>query len=88
LPEPERDGRRLARWYLRQAPPRQAVVNARALRRTADGPGIPTAPRIEAALIELAELGWARPAPGREGANAGRQRTDWTINPAVRDAGR
>lgn len=86
LPEPERDARRLARWYLRQPHPRPAVVNTRILRRMADGPGIPTAPRIEAALIELGELGWTRPAPGRDGANAGRQRADWTINPAVLNA--
>jgi hypothetical protein len=85
LPETERDARRLASWYLRRPIPRPTVVNARKLRRMQDGPGIPTAPRIEAALSELAELGWVRRAPSRDGANAGRQRTDWAINPAVRE---
>jgi len=86
LPEAERDARRLARWYLRQPRPRPAVLNARTLRRMADGPGIASAPRIEAALAELAELGWVRPAPDRDGDSAGRRRSDWAVNPAVRDA--
>lgn len=86
LPEPERDARKLARWYLRQEMPRRAVLNARALRRMADGPGIPTAPRIEAALIELAELGWVRKSAAREGESAGRQRGDWATNPAIQGA--
>src|SRR5215218_1347183 len=83
LPEAERDARRLARWYLRQPAPRPATLNARALRRAPNGPGIPTAARITAALGELAELGWVRAAPAREG-GAGRQRADWTANPALR----
>lgn len=86
LPEAERDARRLARWYRRRPIPRPAIVNARALRRMQDGPGIPTAPRIDAALSELAELGWVRPAPNRDGSHSGRQRGDWAINPAVREA--
>jgi hypothetical protein len=83
LPEAERDARRLARWYLRQPAPRPETLNARKLRRMADGPGLLTAPRITAALEELAELGWCRPAPGREGGGAGRQRGDWAVNPAL-----
>ncbi len=85
LPEAERDARRLARWYLRQRGPRPETLNARTLRRMPNGPGIPTAARINAALEELAELGWCRPAPGREGGQAGRQRGDWAMNPALRD---
>ena len=73
LPEAERDARRLARWYLRRPTSRPETLNARALRRAANGPSIPTAPRITAALGELAELGWVRPAPARDG-SAGRQR--------------
>lgn len=84
LPEAERDARRLARWYLRQDAPRPETLNARALRRMADGPGIATAARITAALEELAELGWVRPAPARDGGGAGRQRGDWAVNPALR----
>jgi hypothetical protein len=84
LPEAERDARRLGRWYLRQPAPWPETLNARALRRAANGPGIPTASRITAALEELAELGWVRAAPAREG-SAGRQRADWTVNPALRE---
>ena len=85
LPEAERDARRLARWLLRQRPMPE-VLNARALRRHADGPGIGTADRIDAALHELAELDLVRAAPGREGGTKGRQRTDWQVNPALRGA--
>jgi hypothetical protein len=86
LPEAERDARRLARWYLRLPCPRPDILNARALRRMAHGPGIPTAARIEAALTELAELGLLRAAPRREGDAPGRRRADWAVNPAVRKA--
>ena len=86
LPQAERDARRLAQWYLWQQHQRSAVLNARVLRRMANGPGIPTAARIDAALAELAELGWVRPAPGREGASPGRRRGDWVVNPTVQDA--
>ncbi len=83
LPEPERDARRLARWLMRQSP-MPTTLNARLLRRMANGPGIPTPARIEAALHELAELHLVRPAPGREGGNQGRQRGDWAVNPKLR----
>jgi hypothetical protein len=86
LPEAERDARRLARWYLRQAVPRPEVLNARELRRMANGPGIRSAPRIEAALTELAELGFVRSHASREGDSKGRQRSDWRVNPLVREA--
>ncbi|MXP62132.1 DUF3987 domain-containing protein [Roseomonas sp. M0104] len=83
LPEAERDARRLARWMLRQRP-RRAVLNARQMRREANGPGIVSAPRIEAALQELAALGWVRPSDSKAG---GRRRADWDVHPAVREAG-
>jgi hypothetical protein len=86
LPEPERDARRLARWLLRQSPMPE-TLNARALRRQEKGPGIADAPRLEAALHELAELGWVRPAPNREGSGKGRQRADWAVNPVLREGG-
>lgn len=87
LPQAERDGRQLARWLLKQHP-RPEVVNVRALRRMAGGPGIADAPRLRAALDELAALGWVRPAPAREGGTAGRTRDDWAINPALAGAAR
>ncbi|HEV7267246.1 MAG TPA: DUF3987 domain-containing protein [Falsiroseomonas sp.] len=82
LPEAERDARRLARWYLRQNP-RLEVLNAKALRRMAGGPNIPTAERMDAALAELAAAGWCRPAPVRAGDAPGRARKDWAVNPAL-----
>jgi hypothetical protein len=88
LPEAERDARVLARWYLKLPMPRPSVLNARELRRMARGPGIPTPDRIRAALEELAAFDWVRPAPTREGDSKGRRRTDWTVNPAMRDAKR
>jgi hypothetical protein len=87
LPEAERDGRRLARWYLRQPAPRPEVINAKALRRMPRGPNIPTAERIDAALAELAAAGWCSPAPARAGDMPGRTRKDWAMSPAVREAG-
>ncbi|WP_372620868.1 DUF3987 domain-containing protein [Falsiroseomonas sp.] len=86
LPEAERDGRRLARWYLRQNP-RPAVLNAKALRRMAGGPNIPTAERMDAALAELAAGWWCRPAPLRAGDGPGRTRKDWAMNPVLISAG-
>lgn len=84
LPEAERDARRLARWLLRQAPCPE-VLNARVLRRQADGPGIPKAERITTALGELAELGWVR-SEATSGHRGGRPRGDWAVNPMVRTA--
>jgi hypothetical protein len=78
LPQAEQDSRRLARWLLRQKP-RPGTLNARELRRMADGPGIPDATRMDAALHELAELGWVAP-PNRTG-TGGRPRSDWRVHP-------
>ncbi len=80
LPQAERDARRLARWILRQNP-RPATLNAKELRRVANGPGVPDAARMEAALQDLEALGWVRKAePGRAGMG-GRSRADWTVHP-------
>ena len=81
LPQAEGDARTLARWLVRQNPP-LATINARDLRRMADGPGIRDANRINAALEELTEAGWVRPAPTRA-RGYGRHRLDWSVNPAV-----
>jgi hypothetical protein len=84
LPDAERDARRLAAWYLRQATPRPTILNAKELRRMPNGPGLPTSERTDAALAELAAAGWCRPAPSRAGERAGRNRKDWAMNPALR----
>jgi hypothetical protein len=82
LPEAERDARRFARWFMGREP-RPAVVNAKALRRDGDGPGIQTAERMDAALAEAEAAGWCRPAPVRAGDTPGRRRKDWAMNPAL-----
>ena len=84
LPEPERDARLLARWLLRQSPVPE-VVNAKALRHMAGGPGIKDAKRLRAALDDLADMGWVRPAPERAGGTKGRARSDWEVNPKVQE---
>ncbi len=81
LPEAERDARRLARWLIRKRP-LQSTVNAKELRRMAQGPAIPDSERMEAALRELESAYWVRPAPSRA-AGHGRQRKDWAINPRL-----
>jgi len=81
LPQVERDGRRLARWLIQQRPIPE-TVNARRLRQMGDGPGIPDAERMEAALSELSAAGWTRPAPNRDG-GPGRARKDWAVNPRL-----
>jgi hypothetical protein len=85
LPERERDARALARWLRRQRPLPE-TLNARTLRRMADGPGIGDADRLNAALRELADADWLRSAPAREGKTPGRQRGDWLVNPRLADA--
>jgi hypothetical protein len=82
LPQAERDSRRLARWLLRQNP-KPANLNARELRRIADGPGIPDATRMEAALQELAALGWVREAEPNRAGRGGRSRADWLVHPKI-----
>ncbi|WP_144185750.1 YfjI family protein [Elioraea rosea] len=86
LPRAERDARTLAAWMLRQRCMPQ-TLNARALHRQAAGPAIPDPARITAALAELNEAGWVRPAPAREGDHPGKPRADFAVNPALR-AGR
>ena len=48
-----------------------------------DGPGIPTAERLTAALEELSGLGWVRAAPKNRQGMGGRSRKDWLVNPAL-----
>ena len=84
LPQVERDARRLARWLARQSLLPE-TINAKELRRMAQGPAIPDAERMEAALRELEAADWVKAAPSRA-AGHGRQRKDWMVNPALQDA--
>ena len=78
LPQVERDAVALAKWIRRNHP---EAVNARELRHAG---AMPTreAERYDAALGELEQAGWVRPAPSTAG--PGRKRKDWLVNPAVR----
>lgn len=82
LPQRDRDAHAIGRWLAKQEPVPE-IVNERDLRRIAEGPGIRDAARISAALEELGEAGWLRPAPARSSGH-GRQRLDWAVNPALR----
>ncbi|MGG5819995.1 DUF3987 domain-containing protein [Falsiroseomonas sp. HW251] len=84
LPVAEQDARALARWYLRQPPPRPRILNARALVRTTNGLNIPTPERMEAALVNLAEAdtGWCRRVTA-SGPAGGRPRKDFEVNPKL-----
>ena len=80
LPEPERDAALLAKWIMGQRPV-PSDLNGRALRHVG---ALPTrvAARFDAALAELMEAGWVRPAAaGRDG--PGRKRKDWEVNPVL-----
>jgi hypothetical protein len=83
LPQSERDAHGLARWLVQQKPIPE-TINARELRRMAGSPSIPDSARMADALDELADAGWVRHAPVRAGANSGRQRQNWTVNPKLR----
>jgi hypothetical protein len=49
-------------------------------------PGLRTAKDIRVALDYMKEAWWVWPAPSREGDMAGRQRSDYIVNPKLRGA--
>ena len=82
LPEDERGARTIARWIVREG---VETLNASELRRTVKLPGLQKAGPVGAALDFLEDAGWIRAAPAREGATKGRQRSDYIVNPRVRE---
>ena len=79
-PVEHRNAATMARWI---AETRPQTINACDLRRNVRLPGLSDAIAIEAAIKELVDAGWLKPAPSREGASPGRQRADFTINPKI-----
>ena len=55
------------------------------LRRSGTIPGIKDSSQMKMALEELVEAGWIRAAPTRKGGGAGQQKSDFEINPCVRE---
>ena len=49
-------------------------------------PGLRAAKDIRVALNYMEEAGWIWPAPSREGDTAGRQRSDYIVNPKLKGA--
>jgi Protein of unknown function (DUF3987) len=82
LPKPERDAAVIARWIKTQCPLPE-VINAREIQRRRL-PGLTMAQDVRAALEELHEAGWVRPVPHPSGV-AHRPRSDWEVNPRVRE---
>jgi hypothetical protein len=84
LPQVERESVTIAKWLLSQ-PDRPVGLNARALRQA----GILShkiADRYDAALAELVEAGWLRPALTRAGPTKGRAAKNYLVNPRVWEA--
>jgi hypothetical protein len=83
LPQQDRDAIALARWIMTQASVPE-VLNERDLRRRTSALEAKDPKRYEAALKELAEVGWVRSAPARAGGTDGRQKKNWAVNPKLR----
>lgn len=82
LPEADRAVATLARAVLAH---RVEELNLRAVRREWRLPGLRDASRINEAAQTLQEAGWLRPAPNRKGDSSGRQKSDFAVNPKLRE---
>ncbi len=82
LPEKERMATALARWIVQQP---AMSFNARDTRRSGKLAGIRESNQMNMALEELIEAGWIRAAPTRKGGGAGQQKSDFEVNPRLRE---
>jgi hypothetical protein len=83
LPAVERNAAVLAR-YIRKHD--LHTINKRALRRSPHKSHLPSlrdAAALDATLAYLVDAGWLRESHSRDGTGPGRQREDYTVNPAV-----
>jgi putative DNA primase/helicase len=80
VPEADRLAAVLARWLVQTRP---TTINARDLRRSVRLPGLKEASKVNMALEVLTDADWLRPAPNRDGGNAGRPKGDYVINPLI-----
>ncbi len=82
LPEKERMATALARWIVQQP---ATSFNARDARRGGKLPGIRKSNQMKMAIEELSEAGWIRATPTRKGGGVGQQKSDFEINPRLRE---
>jgi putative DNA primase/helicase len=82
LPLVDRHAAVLARAILNR---RAERINARQVRRDWRLPGLREAPAVAAAIGALEEAGWLIAAGAREGGSAGRQRSDYVVDPRVHE---
>lgn len=80
LPMVDRNAAVLARAILSRRADR---INARQVRRDWRLPGLREGPAVAAAIGALEEAGWLTPAGARDGGSAGRQRSDYAVDPRV-----
>lgn len=80
LPEAERNAAALARYILKTNAQR---INARDVQRCTSLPTLKVAADVDAATDALIEAGWLRSSPSRQGEGVGKQRKDYSVNPAV-----
>ena len=80
LPQIDRHAAVLARAIQNR---RAESINARQVRRDWRLPGLREGPAVTAAIGALEEAGWLVPAGARDGGSAGRQRSDYKVDPRV-----
>ena len=82
LPEDERGARTLGRWIVAKG---TSTLNASELRRKIKLPGLTKPAAINGALNYLEDAHWIIASPSRQGDTAGRTRSDYSVNPRVKD---
>ena len=82
LPLVDRNAAVLARAILSQ---RAERINSREVRRNWRLPGLRHGPAVAAAIGALEEASWLIPAGARDGGTAGRQRSDFAVDPRVHE---
>lgn len=80
LSRSDRNAATLARYIRRK---KLSSINARHIRREARLPGLRDVETVHEAIDALVEAEWLTPTPTRKGGTSGRQRADYSVNPAI-----
>ena len=80
LPPDQRNAAVLAKRILLE---KATTINCRAIQRDWKLPGLDTAGAIKKVIDDLVEANWLTPVPSREGAGAGRQKSNYQVNQKV-----